>query len=156
MHYVVSNLSVAQAAERLGVGVPRSTRGSRTVHCAPSESAHSGSSIELLTSPRRRAQGTRSSAVGAICLGVDRALCESPEELAELSPVERSRAEARLNELLRLVAKRPVGESAVRRIASALRLRFRNRAVREPRRGAAADLPRCARTCGGNRSSPRK
>jgi excisionase family DNA binding protein len=132
---------VAQAAERLGVGVPRIHQriADGSLRAQRIGSQWVVDELSLLHVAERKEPGRPLSARSAWALIALSA--NHPEELAELSPVERSRAEARLNELLRLVAKRPVGESAVRRIASALRLRFRNRAVREPRRGAAADLP---------------
>ena len=46
-----------------------------------------------------------------------------------------------MEELLALAATPPLTEDDVRRIASTLRSRFRNRAARELRKAAAADLP---------------
>jgi hypothetical protein len=61
--------------------------------------------------------------------------------LAGLAPVERVRAKARLEKLSALVAQAPKGEDDVRRVASALRSMFRNRAERILRKAAVADLP---------------
>lgn len=70
------------------------------------------------------------------------ALAEGDHDaLADLAPVERARAKARLEELFALVAKPPRSEEEVRRIAVVLRASFRNRASRELRKAASADLP---------------
>lgn len=70
------------------------------------------------------------------------ALAQRDEEaLAALAPVERSRAVARLDRLLSLVAQPAPAEDDVRGVASALRSMFRNRAERVLRKTVAADLP---------------
>ena len=71
------------------------------------------------------------------------ALAERDDEaLGALAPSERSRAKARLDRLLFLVAKPPRSERDVRQVASALRLMFRNRAAMVSRKAAVADLPK--------------
>jgi excisionase family DNA binding protein len=138
----MANLSVAEAAKRLGVGVPR-------IHQRISDGSLRAERIgsqwvvdelSLLRVAERKAAGRPLSARSAWAII---ALAEGDvEELAALAPVERSRAKARLDELLSLVARPVKPESDVRHIASELRLMFRNRAELLSRRVAGADLPK--------------
>ncbi len=94
----------------------------------------------VIASPGRRAQSARPAVVGPIRLGSD-CLAEGDEDrLATLAASERFRAKVRLDRLLSLVAEPPKSEDDVRRVASALRLMFRNRAERVHCRTATADL----------------
>jgi excisionase family DNA binding protein len=135
-------LSVAQAARHLGVGVPR-------IHqriadgSLPAERIGSQWVVDeraLLRLAERKVAGRPLSARSAWAII---ALAAGDEEaLAVLAPSERSRARARLDELLSLVEKPARSEQEVRRVASVLRLLFRNRAGRLSHKAALADLPR--------------
>jgi excisionase family DNA binding protein len=137
----MANVSVAEAARRLGVGVPR-------VHKRIADGSLGAERIgsqwvvdelSLLRVAERNEPGRPLSARSAWAII---ALAEGDDKaLSRLAPSERARAKSRLNELLNLVSKRPQGEAEVRRIASALRLMFRNRADRVLRKAADADLP---------------
>ncbi len=134
-------LSVAEAAKRLGVGVPR-------VHQRIADGSLSAERIgsqwvidelSLLRIAERKEPGRPLSARSAWAIV---ALAERDENaLAALASAERSRAKARLGEVFALVARAPRSERDVRRVASALRLMFRNRANRLCFRAADADLP---------------
>lgn len=137
----MANVSVAEAAKRLGVGVPR-------IHQRIADGSLRAERVgkqwvvdelSLLRVAERKEPGRPLSARSAWAII---ALAEGDNEaLAELAPAERARAKARLKEVLDLVAKQPKAEADVRRVASALRRLFRNRAARELRKAAAADLP---------------
>jgi excisionase family DNA binding protein len=136
----MANVSVAEAAKRLGVGVPRIHQriADGSLRAERIGSQWVVDELSLLRVAERKEAGRPLSSRSAWALI---ALAEGDEEaLAELAPVERARAKARLDELLAHVAKRPKGEGDVRRVASVLRLLFRNRASRELRKAAAADL----------------
>jgi len=138
----MADVSVAEAARRLGVGVAR-------VHKRIAEGSLRAERIgsqwvvdelSLLRVAESKEPGRPLSARSAWAII---ALAESDEDvIAALAPAERARAKARLERLLRLVAKPARAEADVRRIASALRSVFRNRAARELRKAAAADLPK--------------
>lgn len=138
----VSSLSVAEAAQRLGVGVPR-------IHQRIADGSLRAERIgsqwvvderSLLGVAERKGPGRPLSARSAWAII---ALAGGGDEvLAALAPAERSRAKARLGDLLALVAKAPKSEREVRRVASVLRLMFRSRAERVCRKAAEADLPK--------------
>lgn len=138
----MANVSVSEAARRLGVGVPR-------IHKRIADGSLSAERIgsqwvidelSLLRVAERREPGRPLSARSAWAIV---ALAEGDETaLSALAPVERSRARARLVELLSLAGKAPKSERDVRGVASALRLMFRNRAERISRKAAVADLPK--------------
>jgi excisionase family DNA binding protein len=137
----MAKVSVAEAAKRLGVGVPRIHQriADGSLRAERIGSQWVVDELSLLRVAEHRAPGRPLSARSAWALI---ALAEGDEEgLVELAPVERARARARLEELLALAANAPKAEVDVRRIASALRLLFRNRAARELRKAASADLP---------------
>ena len=136
----MANISVAEAARRLGVGVPRVHKriADGSLRAERIGSQWVVDELSLLRVAERNEPGRPLSARSAWAII---ALAEGDDEaLSRLAPSERSRAKARLNELLDLASKRPQGEADVRRIASALRLMFRNRADRVLRKAAAADL----------------
>ena len=136
----MANVSVAEAAERLGVGVPRIHQriADGSLRAERIGSQWVVDELSLLHVAERKGAGRRLSARSAWAII---AFAEGDDEaLARLAPVERARAKSRLAELLGLVAKPPRTEAEVRRIASSLRLQFRNRASRELRKAAAADL----------------
>ena len=137
----MANVSVAEAARRLGVGVPRIHRriADGSLRAERIGSQWVVDELSLLRVAERNEPGRPLSARSAWAII---ALAEGDDEaLSRLAPSERSRAKARLNALLDLAAKRSQGEAEVRRIASVLRLMFRNRADRVLRKVAAADLP---------------
>ncbi len=138
----MANVSVAEAARRLGVGVPRIHQriADGSLRAERIGSQWVADELSLLRVAERNEPGRPLSARSAWAII---ALAEYDEEaLAALAPVERSRARARLEELLLLVAEPPMAEDDdVRRIASVLRSMFRKRAVRELRKAADADLP---------------
>lgn len=138
----MGRLSVAEAAKRLGVHVSR-------VHHRIAEGSLRAERIgaqwvvdelSLVRAAERRAPGRPLSAQSAWALIA--AAERDDEALAKLESYARSRARDRLQSLLALGAGASDSEAGVRRIASALRSRFRNRAGRELRRAASADLPR--------------
>jgi excisionase family DNA binding protein len=138
----MANVSVAEAARRLGVGVPRIHKriADGSLRAQRIGSQWVVDELSLLRVAERREPGRPLSARSAWAIV---ALAEGDEEaLSALAPVERSRAKARLDDLLSLVAEPSREEDDVRRIASALRLLFRNRAARELRKAAVADLPK--------------
>ncbi len=138
----MGNVSVAEAASRLGVHVSR-------IHQRIAEGSLRAERIgaqwvvdelSLLHVAERSAPGRPLSARSAWALIA--AAERDDEALVELEPFARARARDRLEELLALAAAPPNAEADVRRIASALRSLFRNRALRELRKAASADLPR--------------
>ena len=137
----MANISVAQAARRLGVGVPRIHKriADGSLRAERIGSQWVVDELSLLRVAERNEPGRPLSARSAWAII---ALAEGDDEaLSRLAPSERARAKARLNELLDLASKRSQGEAEVRRISSVLRLMFRNRADRVLRKAAAADLP---------------
>lgn len=134
-------VSVVEAASRLGVGVQRLHQriADGSLHAERIGSQWVVDELSLIRIAERKAPGRpwSSRSVWAII-----ALAEGDSEgLAGLAPSERARAKARLKELFSLVADRRRAEPEIRRIASALRLRFRNRADRLLFLAAAADVP---------------
>lgn len=138
----MSKVSVAEASRRLGVGVPRIHKriADGSLHAERIGSQWVIDELALLRVAERKAAGRPLSARSAWAIialaGGDH------QALAALAPVERSRAKARLDDLLALVDEPPRSEDQVRRVGSALRLMFRNRAERMFRKAAAADLPK--------------
>ena len=137
----MANVSVSEAAKRLGVGVPR-------VHQRIADGSLRAErlgnqwvvdELSLLQVAERKTPGRPLSARSAWALV---ALAEGDQEaLADLAPVERSRAKARLEELFARVERPHKSEEQVRQIAAVLRSSFRNRARRLLRQAAGADLP---------------
>jgi excisionase family DNA binding protein len=138
----MANVSVAEAAKRLGVGVPRIHQriADGSLRAERIGSQWVIDELSLLRIAERKKAGRPLSARSAWAII---AVAEGDDEVLEaLAPAERSRAKARLSELLDLAAEPPRSEADVRGIASDLRLRFRNRADRVLRKAAAADLPK--------------
>jgi excisionase family DNA binding protein len=134
-------VSVAEAAGRLGVSVPRIHQriadGSLRAQRIGSQWAVDERS--LFEVKERRAPGrppSSRSAWAVIALSA-----HDVEALADLVPNERARVRARLARLHAQVAKAPSSEANVRRVAALLRSEFRNRAARVLFKAAAADLP---------------
>lgn len=138
----MEGISVAEAARRLGVHV------SRIHHRIADGSLRAEfigaqwvvDELSLLHVAERSDPGRPLSARSAWALIA--AAERDDGALAKLEPYARSRAKKRLQKLLALVAAPPRADVEVRRIASALRSLFRNRAARELRKAASADLPR--------------
>jgi excisionase family DNA binding protein len=136
----MANVSVAEAAKRLGVGVPRIhqriTDGSLRAERIGSQWVVD--ELSLLRVAERKAPGRPLSARSAWAIV---AVAEGDQQaLAELAPVERARARSRLEDLMALVSVPAKAEADVRQTASVLRSLFRNRARRELRKAAIADL----------------
>ena len=137
----VAKVSVSEAARRLGVGVPRIHQriADGSLRAERIGSQWVVDELSLLQVAESKSAGRPLSARSAWALI---ALAGDGEAaLADLAPVERARAKARLEELFALVAKAPKSEAEVRRVAVVLRSWFRNRAARELRKAAIADLP---------------
>lgn len=137
----MAKVSVAEAARWLGVGVPRIHQriadGSLRAERLGSQWVVDGLSLVRVAEHQKAGRPLSARSTWAII-----ALAEGDDEaLAALAPSERSRAKARLDDLLSLVAKPARSEQDVRRVASALRLMFRNRAAIVRCKAAAADLP---------------
>lgn len=138
----MANVSVSEAAERLGVGVPRVHQriadGSLRAERIGSQWVVDELSVFHAAENKKPGRPLSARSVWAII-----ALAEGDDRaVAALAPIERSRARARLAEVLDLGASAHVGEKEVRRVASALRLLFRNRSEVVARKAALADLPR--------------
>jgi excisionase family DNA binding protein len=136
----MSQVSVSEAAARLGVTVPR-------IHQRIADGSLRAERIgsqwvvderSLLDVAERREAGRPLSARSAWAVITE---SEGDEEsLKELVPAERARARQRLGRLLSAAEHWPVGEDDVRAIAVSLRSRLRNRAERWLFRAAVADL----------------
>jgi excisionase family DNA binding protein len=138
----MGNVSVAEAAKRLGVGVSRIHQriADGSLRAERIGSQWVVDELSLLRVAEHKEPGRPLSARSAWAII---ALVEGDEEaLAALAPAERTRAKARLGELLSLVAKAPKSEQDVRQVASVLRLMFRSRSERLSRQAAVADLPK--------------
>lgn len=134
-------MSVAEAAERLGVGVPRIHQriADGSLRAERIGSQWVVDELSLLHISENNSAGRPLSAGSAWALI---ALAEGDEDaLVLLASAQRARAKSRLKELIALVAQPPQSEEGVRRIAVVLRSWFRNRASRELRKAASADLP---------------
>lgn len=134
-------MSVAEAAQRLGVGVPRIHQriadGSLRAERIGSQWAVDELSLVQVAecrSPGRPLSARSAWALIALSVTDDAAL-------ADLAPSERARAATRLAELYGVVRRPPRSEREVRRVAAVLRQRFRNRADRVLLKAADADLP---------------
>lgn len=137
----MASLSVAEAARRLGVSVPRIHQriADGSLRAERIGSQWVVDELSVLHVGEDVAVGRPLSARSAWAL-ID--LADGDHNgLAGLAPAERARAKRRLEELLGLVDRPPCSERDVRRIAVVLRTWFQNRASRELRRAAAADLP---------------
>lgn len=137
----MANLSVVEAARRLGVGVPRIHKriADGSLRAERIGSQWVVDELSLIRVAERNEPGRPLSARSAWAII---ALAEGDDDaLSRLAPSERARAKSRLGGLLNLAAKRAQGEAEVRSSASALRLLFRNRADLVLRKAAAADLP---------------
>lgn len=135
----MSNLSVAEAARRLGVGVPRIHQriADGSLRAERIGSQWVVEELSLMRVAELRQSGRPLSARSAWALI---ALAEGDDEaISALAPAERSRAKARLGDLLAAVPDR-MDEEGVRRVASMLRQLFRNRADRVLMKAAPADL----------------
>lgn len=136
----VANVSVAEAARRLGVGVPRVHQriADGSLRAERVGSQWVVDELSLLRVAERRTPGRPLSARSAWALI---AMAEGDREaLADLAAVERARARARLEKLLARVAAAPQREADLRLIASELRSLLGKRASRELRKAADADL----------------
>jgi excisionase family DNA binding protein len=138
----VGQISVAEAAERLGVGVPRIHQriadGSLPAVRVGSQWVIDEASLPLVsesTAPGRPL--SRRSAWALL------AVSEADQgALSELAPAERSRARSRLRHLLaESLSDHPLSEAQVHAAASQLRSLLRNRAERRLYRAAPRDLP---------------
>lgn len=137
---VMALMSVAEAAQRLGVGVPRIHQriADGSLRAERIGSQWAVDELSLVQVAERRSPGRPFSARSAwaliaLSVGDDAAL-------ADLAPSERARAAARLAELCGEVRKIPRSEGEVRRVAAVLRQRFRNRAARVLLKAADSDL----------------
>ena len=136
----MAHLSVAQAARRLGVGVPRIHRriADGSLRAERVGSQWVVDELSLLRVVERSKPGRPLSARSVWAMI---ALTQGDEQsLAALAPVERARARTRLGELLSLASERPTSEDDVRRVASVLRARLGKRASRKLWRAPDADL----------------
>jgi excisionase family DNA binding protein len=137
----MASVSVAEAAKSLGVGVSR-------IHQRIADGSLRAERIgtqwvvdelSLLRVAERKKPGRPLSARSAWAII---ALAEGDDEsLRAMAPGERARARSRLEALLRLADDSPKREEDVRGLALALRSLLRNRAQRELRKAADADLP---------------
>lgn len=137
----MAKISVAEAAKQLGVGL---SRVHRRIAAGSLRAERIGSQwvvdeLSVLNVAERKEPGRPLSArsawaIIALEVGDDQAL-------ARLAPVERSRAQSRLDELLALANSAAHSEGEVRQISSTLRRMFQNRANLVLRKGASADLP---------------
>lgn len=137
----MGRLSVAEAAKRLGVGVPR-------VHQRISDGSLRAERIgaqwvvdelSLLRVAESKSPGRPLSSRSAWALI---ALADGDDDaLAGLAPAERARARERLNQLFAKVAGPLNSEEQLRDVAVLLRSWFRNRAERRLYRATAGDLP---------------
>jgi excisionase family DNA binding protein len=136
----VANVSVAEAARRLGVSVSRIHQriADGSLNAERIGSQWVVDELSLLRVAERRTSGRPLSARSAWALI---ATAEGDQEaLTELAGPERARAGTRLEKLLALAAVAPQREADVRRIASELRSLLGKRAFRELRKAAGADL----------------
>jgi excisionase family DNA binding protein len=137
----MASVSVAEAAKSLGVGVSRIHQriADGSLRAERIGSQWVVDELSLLRVAERHRPGRPLSARSAWAII---ALAEGDEEsLRALAPGERARARSRLAALLTLADDAPKHEQDVRRVASVLRAVLRNRARRELRKAANADLP---------------
>jgi excisionase family DNA binding protein len=137
----MASVSVAEAAKSLGVGVSRIHQriADGSLRAERIGSQWVVDELALLRVAEHHKPGRPLSARSAWAII---ALAEGDEEsLRALAPGERARAKSRLAALLTLADEAPGHEQDVRRVALVLRAVLRNRARRELRQAAEADLP---------------
>jgi excisionase family DNA binding protein len=137
----MASVSVAEAAKSLGVGVSRIHQriADGSLRAERIGSQWVVDELSLLRVAERKKPGRPLSARSAWAII---ALAERDDEsLRAVAPGERARARSRLDALLKLAEDSPNREEDVRRIVLALRSLLRNRAQRELRKAADADLP---------------
>lgn len=136
----MGSVSVAQAAERLGVSVPR-------IHQRIADGSLAAERIgsqwvvderSLLWIQERSKAGRPLSAQSA--WAVIAASGDDRDRLRSIGPVASARARKQLRGLLERAVEPAAGEKAVRELAVSLRSLFRNRAERRQLRAAPADL----------------
>jgi excisionase family DNA binding protein len=136
----MASVSVAEAARSLGVGVSRIHQriADGSLRAERIGSQWVVDELSLLRVAERHRPGRPLSARSAWAII---ALAEGDEEsLRALAPGERARAKSRFAALLALADDAPKHEQDVRRVALVLRAVLRNRARRELRKAASADL----------------
>lgn len=136
----MANVSVSEAARRLGVGVPRIHQriADGSLRAERIGSQWVVDELSMLRIAERSDPGrplSPRSAWALIAVSVDDA-----EALELLAPVERSRARQRLDRLLESVDAKPGGEKAMQAVAASLRSLLRNRAERRVFQAAAPDI----------------
>lgn len=136
----MAKLSVAEAAVRLGVNVPRIHQriadGSLRAERIGSQWVIDERSLQEVAERREAGRPLSIRSAWAVI-----AVAEGDEvALQALAAAERSRARKRLDELLHVAEERPADEIKARAIAVSLRSMFRNRAERRAFRVAAGDL----------------
>ena len=126
----MANMSVAEAAHRLGVGVPRIHQriADGSLRAERIGSQWVVDELSLLRVAERRDPGRPLSPRSAWAL-IDLSSGDV-DALEGLAPVERARAHSRLERVLGSVAGRSGGERRVRAVAASLRSLLRNRAER--------------------------
>jgi excisionase family DNA binding protein len=137
----MANLSVAEAAKRLGVGVPRIHQriADGSLRAERIGSQWVVDELSLLRVGERKAAGRPLSARSAWALI---AMSEGDDEaLSDLASVERARAKARLDRLIKRVAGGAKSEEQVHGVAAEIRAAFRNRAGLERCHVSPSDLP---------------
>jgi excisionase family DNA binding protein len=137
----VASVSVAEAAKSLGVGVSRIHQriADGSLRAERIGSQWVVDELSLLRVAERQKPGRPLSVRSAWAII---AMAEGDDEsLRALAPGERARARSRLDGLLTLAEDFPKREEDVRGVAWALRSLLRNRAQRELRKAADADLP---------------
>jgi len=136
----MAEVSVVEAAKRLGVNVPRIHQriadGSLRAERIGSQWVIDERSLLEVAERRQAGRPLSIRSAWAVIAVSER----DDESLKGLAPAERSRAQQRLARLLSASGQRPVGEGAAGAIAVSLRSVFRNRAERRLLRAAPADL----------------
>jgi len=139
MIVIMANVSVAEAARQLGVGVSRIHQriADGSLHAERIGSQWVVDELSLLRIAERRDPGRPLSPRSAWAL----IALSSGEQgvLKALAPVERRRAHDRLRRLFGCVADRSAGEEQVKEVAASLRSLLRNRAERRILHVASAD-----------------
>lgn len=137
----MAQVSVAEAARLLGVGVPRVHQriADGSLRAQRIGSQWVVDELSLLRVAERTTPGRPLSTRSAWAII---ALADGDETvLAALAPAERARARARLADLYALADDDTNSEHHVRKVAATLRTRLRNRASRKLHQAASADLP---------------
>lgn len=135
----MASVSVAEAARRLGVGVPRIHQriADGSLHAERVGSQWVVDELSLLRIAERRDPGRPLSPRSAWAL-IDLS-CGDADAVRSLAPVERARARTRLERLLSSVVNESAGEEQTRALAASVRSLMRNRAKRRLLRVAPAD-----------------